>query len=98
MEKNDPEQLELILPLKVGATWQRTMASQRMTVTVIRLESVSVAGKTYENCFHVQQLMPQEKYVEDFWEAPNVGRVKTIVVVADGARITKTVTEFKPGK
>jgi hypothetical protein len=98
MEKDIPEQMELTLPLKIGATWQRKATAGMMTVTVVGLESISVSGKTYENCFHLRSVMADAKFTEDFWEAPGVGRVKSETVVADGAKVSMTLTEFKPAK
>lgn len=77
LDKTPPER-ELILPLKVGAASERKVLGRTMTITVVGLESVTVSGKTYENCFHIREVVPEEKYTKDTWLAPNVGVVTTV--------------------
>jgi hypothetical protein len=91
------EQMEVVLPLKVGATWQQTEGAKTMTNTVIGLESIEVAGKTYENCYHIRISSSDGTYTEDFWEAPRVGNVKSIIAYGSGLKITLTIQEFKSG-
>ena len=90
-----PEQIEVVLPLKAGVTWQQTVGPKTLTHTVIGLENIDVSGKTYENCFHIRTTSTDGSYTEDFWEAPRVGNVKSIIAYGNGARFTLTLEEFK---
>jgi hypothetical protein len=91
------EQIEVVLPLKAGVTWQQTVGSKTMTNTVVGLESIEVSGKTYENCYHIRISSADGSYTEDFWEAPRVGDVKSIIAYGNGAKLTLTIEEFKSG-
>ena len=97
-DKDAKEQREIVLPLKAGQKWQTTRGPKTFTNTVIALESVTVAGKTYENCYHIRTESSDKSYQEDYWEAPKVGNIKSEVVYDNGARMTLTLREFKAGK
>lgn len=90
------EQTELALPLKVNATWKRTMQGRHMTDTVIGMETVEVAGKIYAKCWHVQTVSLEN--TQDAWFAPSVGLIKAEVKLTNGLRISESLKEFKPGK
>jgi hypothetical protein len=92
------EQVEIVLPLKVGTTWQRTWGSMSLTETVVGIETVTISGKAYENCYHIRVTSPDGSYTEDYWEAPNVGSVKSKAVYGNGGKVTLTLKEFKSGK
>jgi hypothetical protein len=92
------EQIIMVLPLKIGATWQRTLGSMTATETVIGLETVEISGKVYENCYHIRLSTANGHYTENFWQAPNVGNVKDDVVYGNGLKMSCTLNEFKPGK
>jgi hypothetical protein len=91
------EQIEVVLPLKPGITWQQTVGSKTMTNSVVGLETIEVSGKTYENCFHIHISSADGSYTEDFWEAPRVGDIKSIIAYGNGATLTLTIEEFKSG-
>ena len=90
------EQTELTLPLRVGATWKRTMQGKHMTDTVIGMETVEISGKIYAKCWRIQTISLGE--TEDVWFAPNVGLIKAEVTLANGLRISESLKEFKSGK
>ena len=92
------EEMEAALPLKVGGRWQ-TKHLHRMVLNheVIAQETVVIGGKTYSNCFHIRTTATAGDYTEDFWEAPDVGLVKTVVTMT-GAKVALTLREFKSGK
>ena len=92
------EQLEVMLPFKVGQTWQKTWGSVTVSNEVIGVESVTIGGTTYKDCIHIRSTAADGSYTEDYWEAPKVGSVKSEIVYQNGGRITLTVKEFKPGK
>ena len=93
------EKREIVLPLKVGKSWEFPARPDFMVkCTVIGLEAVTIGSKTYENCFHLRTSGAEGKYVEDFWEAPIEGSVKSEGTYADGTKITLTIKEFKAGK
>lgn len=97
-DPNAKEQAEIVLPLKVGASWKRTSGPMNLTDTVIGLEDITVNGKTYEKCFHIRTSADDGSYTEDYWEAPNVGSVKSETVYGNGAKISLTIREFKAAK
>ena len=96
--KNPKEQVEVILPFKIGQTWKKVFGQWNTTDTVVGLETVTVNGKTYENCYHLRSETADGAYKEDFWEAPGVGSVKSEIVYGDGSKIVLTLKEFKSGK
>jgi hypothetical protein len=91
------EQIEAVLPLKVGSTWQQTEGAQTLTNTVLGREAIEVSGKTYGDCYHIRISSADGNYIEDFWEAPRVGNVKSIITYGSGARLILTLKEFKSG-
>jgi hypothetical protein len=98
-EVNDAkEQREIMLPLTVGQRWNRIRTGVTINDSVIGVETVVVAGKTYENCYHIRSEIADKGFREDFWEAPNIGGVKSEIVYADGVKMILTLREFKPGK
>jgi len=90
------EQVTLLLPLKVGSTWQRIVRGMAVVNTVVNKEAIEVSGKTYRNCYHIQSTWSDGRYTKDSWEAPNIGTVKEQVAYADGLTFTYTLKEFKP--
>jgi hypothetical protein len=92
------EQIEFALPLKIGSSWQWTVGSTVMTDIVEGLETVEISGKIYKNCFHIKRTSADDSIVEDYWQAPGVGDLKSMNVFGDGGKITLTLKEFKPGK
>jgi hypothetical protein len=92
------EQIEVVFPLKAGAKTYKVQNDMFFTNTVIGLERVEVSGKTYENCFHMRSSSSDGSYVEDYWEAPVVGNVKSEIVYGSGFSMTLTIKEFKPRK
>ena len=92
------EQMESPRPLKVGQRWNLMMGESTVINTVIGFENLTVGGKVYENCCHIQAQWFNGRFTADYWKAPNVGSVKYEMVRSDGARMTATLKEFKPGK
>jgi hypothetical protein len=91
------EQVIVVLPLKVGATWQRSVRGMAVMNTVLNKEDIDVLGKTYSNCYHIQSTWSDGRYTKDSWEAPNVGTVREKISYADGLTFTYTLKDFKPG-
>jgi hypothetical protein len=89
------EILWLSFPLKIGASWKY---DDGMTCTVVGLEKVVIGATTYQNCYHVVAKSVDRTFTSDAWVAPNVGAVKSVDVFSDGAKRTKTLVEFKPGR
>jgi len=92
------EQKEVPLPLKVGAMWSFTVNGKVLQITVLGIENVTVAGKTYEECYHIRKTLPGTRFTEDVWEAPKVGAIKSESVYEDGTKMIFTLREFKPAK
>lgn len=92
------EEVEAALPLKVGSRWQ-TKHLHRMVLNheVMAQDTVVIGGKTYANCFHIRTTSAAGDYIEDFWEAPDVGLVKSVVTMT-GVKVVLTLREFKSGK
>ena len=92
------EQVEAILPLKVGATSHRMVGETWIADTMVRIESIQVEGTAYENCKHIQSAGIDGIIMEERWQAPNVGTVRATVTLEEGLTLTTTLKEFKPGK
>ncbi len=97
-QEDTVEKREIALPLKVGESWEFTMRDKVVKFTVIGFEAVTLGSKIYENCVHLRSTAAEGKYVEDFWESPSEGSVKSEVSYGDGTKITLTIKEFKAGK
>jgi len=97
-EQDSREQMELPNPLTVGQRWRSTVGENSVINTVIGFETVTIGGKSYEKCAHIQAKWFNGSISADHWEARNVGTVKSEMVRSDGARMTLTLKEFKPGK
>jgi hypothetical protein len=95
--KDATEQREVVFPLGIGLTWQRTSHGGTLKDTVIALETVTIGDTIYDNCLHLRTTTPDHKFSESYWEAPEVGSVKSIMTFANGAKIVLTLREFKPG-
>ena len=94
---NTTERRKIILPLKVGNTWEFETPAGRVKCSVVAKESITVAGKQYENCFRFKQESDDGTYAEEYWEAPGIGSVRNTLKLAGGT-ITLTLREFKqPG-
>lgn len=91
------EELEVKLPLEAGQSWKTTQGPMRLTHTVVGKETITVAGKVYKDAFHLQMKTEDGRYVEDFWEVPGLGNVKSEIKLGGGT-ITLTLREFKPAK
>lgn len=97
-DKGTTEERELVLPLKVGATWESKGKAKVSKVTVVGLETVAIGEMTFANCFHLQTVVQGEQYTADSWWAPNVGLVKSSSAFEPGSKVTRTLVEFKRGK
>jgi len=96
--RNAVEQIDDLLPFKVGSTWQHTVNGNRLTLSVIEQSKVEVSGKTYDNCFRIHVVSADDRTVEDVWRAPHFGVVKVEVAYGNGVQMTVALKEFKPGK
>lgn len=93
---NAKEEVEIPLPIKVGNTWQTQFPTQ-VKHTVLAKETITIDGKAYKDCFKIHSESLDGKYVEDFWEAPVMGSVKS--EFKEGPlKIMLTIREFKAGK
>jgi hypothetical protein len=97
-DPNSIEQKEVVLPLKVGSTWETKSDGRVLQNSVVGVETVVAGNKTFENCFHIRVQSADGKQVEDFWEAPQVGCVKSITVYPNGGKIALILREFKAPK
>jgi hypothetical protein len=88
------EEHEIVLPFKVGDTWETGAGATRNAV--VAQESVTVNGKPYEDCFHIRS---ESKLVSiDDWQARGVGMVRLNAIFKDGKKMTLALREFKPAK
>lgn len=94
-EPNPEEKTDVLLPLKVGASWKGVMDGKAVQHTVVGISTVNIGDKVYEDCFHIKAQTNDESYVEEYWEAPRVGNVKSIIRYASGVKIILTLREFK---
>lgn len=91
------EEIEVVLPLEVGKSWKTKSAPMPSTHTVVAKETVKIGERNYENVFKIRIVSDDGKYVEDYWEAPDVGCIKAEIMV-QGGKISLTLREFKPGE
>jgi hypothetical protein len=94
-DQNPKEQLEVPFPLHPGATWRYQAQGKEMDGQIIAIETVKIGEKTYDSCIHIRQTCTDGSGVEDFWEAPNVGCVKSETSYNNGIKTTATLREFK---
>jgi hypothetical protein len=94
---DEGEQVEIILPLKVGQEWTRTWRGGEVKERIEKIETVKIGEKTYERCYHIHSEALDGSFWEDYWEAPGVGWVKSMAA-AGGGKMTLTLREFKAGK
>ncbi len=90
------EQTEIPFPLKVGMTWE-IQSSSPLKQTVVAKESVTIGDKTYADCFRIHAETKDGKFVEDFWEAPGIGLVKS-EFTQNGAKFKMTLRDYTLGK
>lgn len=90
------EELEMPLPLKVGMTWQ-TQFPTPTKHTVVAKETVTLEGKTYKDCFKVHMEAKDGSSTEDYWEAPDIGTIKS-EFTQNGIKFKLTLQEYTPGK
>jgi len=92
------EEIDLVLPLKVGNSWSHKGLIGTLKTTVLEQEDVTVNGKTYSKCFHTRTVAADGSHTEDSWDAPGVGTVRSDTVFKGGARILLEIQNFTPGK
>jgi hypothetical protein len=92
--RDSREEHEIVLPFKVGDTWETAAGSTKNAV--VGQESVTVNGKPYEDCFHIRS---ESKLLSiDYWQARGVGMVRLNAMFKDGKKMTLALREFKPAK
>ena len=95
--EDQAEQVEMVLPLKVGQEWTRRWRGGEVKERVEKIETVKIGEKTYGRCYHIHSEAMDGSFWEDYWEAPAVGWVRSIASAGDG-KMTLTLREFKAGK
>jgi hypothetical protein len=96
-DKDAKEIVEMQFPLKPGKKWKLDDKGQLSTAIVVGIETLTIAGKTYENCVHLRVEASDGK-IEDSWEAPKIGTIKDNTVLPNGVKFALTLKEYKPGK
>jgi len=104
--KDKPEQLVMPLIYKAGQTYTYTSYVPVQTTTEATMagrETLSLHGKTYENCYKFSY---RTIYEEGDWKgaqsegisyvAPNIGLVKTFMHVPNKVTFTMTLTRYEP--
>jgi hypothetical protein len=95
-EKGATEQKEVAFPLMLNQSWKRRGGA--LKDTIVAVETVTIGDNSYENCLHIRTTTPDTKFSENYWVAPNVGNVKSVMSFANGAKIILTLREFTPGR
>ena len=90
--------MEVKFPLKVGTSWQRPFGGLMLKESIVGLETVTISDRKFEQCFRFRSESPDGSYAEEYWEAPNIGCIKSEITFSNGVRIVWTLREFKPGK
>lgn len=96
-DNDGPERLVIVFPLKIGNSWAQTSTAAPKTTRIIGIEDVSIRDHVYQECYHFRVETREGKIVEEFWEAPNMGTIKSIDTLPGGDVITMTLREFHPG-
>jgi hypothetical protein len=95
-EKGATEQREIAFPLMANQSWKRQGGA--LKDVILGLETVEIGDNVYENCLHIRTTTPDAKFSENYWVAPNVGNVKSVMSFSNGAKIILTLREFSSGK
>lgn len=99
---DEGQQRVVALPLVVGNSWSHLDIPIHVKSTVLADESLTIAGVTYEHCFHIHAVWEDGSRTKDYWEAPTVGTVKSELVYQkgnqNGHKEIWTLREFKAGK
>jgi|GEM_PF-3177739 len=84
-------------PLKPGTSRQTfTVDGVPSEIRVLGVETVTAAGKTYEQCYHLQTTAAG--MTDDSWLAPHVGLVQSRVALSDGTAMFGSLRSFTAGK
>jgi hypothetical protein len=97
IDERDPklmERREIVLPFKVGSKWEMPMGAVKINNVVVAKEDVKIGQKVYKDCFRIRSSWDTGEYIEEFWEAPGIGSVKS-VIKTKGGTIVLTLKEFK---
>lgn len=94
---NAAEELELSLPLEIEKHWTKTFQGRATTHTVLAIETLNTNGKAYSDCAHVRSV-GTDGSTEDYWEAPGVGAIRSVIVYPNGMRMELNLREFKSGR
>ena len=97
IDERDPKRVEKQggkLPLEVGKKWENKVEGGVLQTTVLAKEDVTLGTNVYKNCFRIRITAEGSEYVEEFFEAPGVGSLKSESKRADGRWIL-TLREFK---
>jgi hypothetical protein len=97
IDERDPKRVEKQggkVPLEVGKTWTNKVDGGVMHTTILAKEDVTLGTNVYRNCFRFRITAEGSEYVEEFWEAPGVGSLKSESRRANGKWIL-TLREFK---
>jgi hypothetical protein len=100
MKEEDPpgsEQIEIPFPLTTGHHWERTDGPDKSQDEVLGAETLEIGGVVFPDCCHIRS-RSANGMVQEYWEAPKVGNVKSIIALPSGSRVTITLHEFKPGQ
>lgn len=93
-DTDSPEYLELALPPKVGHRWRYQAGNDDMECEIAALETMEIAGKTYEKCLKVKcwgTMNGRSAYILKYY-APNIGLVKLSSVVG-GVGVEMTLAD-----
>jgi hypothetical protein len=94
-------------PLRVGTFWNSAPAPSYpltwlfgfpLTCSVTGWENVEIPGAKYPNCLRIHGASENGLVEADAWYAAGVGLVKSEVRNRNGAKITRILREFKPGR
>jgi hypothetical protein len=91
------EQPDALFPLQPGQSWEAKDKDGGVKVSVVGVESVTIEGKSYENCFHIR-FVHENGNIGDQWEAPDFGPVKYIGRKLDGTKGVFALREFRPAQ
>jgi hypothetical protein len=92
LDKEGREFLEAALPLAVGQSWKTVIFSTVVMSTVEAKESVTVGGKTYEDCVKVVYKTDRGPS-GTYYQAPDVGNVLETTTI-NGAKFKFSLKAF----
>lgn len=97
-EGGNADHLTLPFPVELGKKWKTHIDGIERNYEVVAVEVQVIEEKRYDNCAKIRVTRANGDVVEELWEAPGIGCVRSELSLPDGTKVSVTLSEFKPGK